>query len=93
MSIADRGWFDRQCHWHDITDWLDGHQAPVMEGVFQRKARWLIVYSVFDGRHWLRSALTIAAALQHKGQRAQDQHQPWRGLAAPPYGGYGRKGH
>lgn len=93
MSAANFWWFDPHGARHALTGWIGGRQKPVMEGVYQRLAHWLIVYAVFDGRHWLRSALTIDAALQHRGERAQEQYQPWRGLAAPPYGGYGREGH
>lgn len=73
------------------TPWFDGQQLPAQVGVYQRLSiANLVMYSFFDGAHWLWNYRTAeAAARVHASELSLIQTLPWRGLKAPPPAGYG----
>lgn len=73
-----------------LTPWFPGDVHPVMDGVYQRRnSLGMVMYSYWDGTrwHWNRASAELAV-MDRDASLAQAL--PWRGLAAPPVGGYGR---
>ena len=73
------------------TPWFNGDQAPVQIGVYKRlSVAGLVMYSFFDGAHWLwMHRSPIAAARAPGADLSLCQTLPWCGLVAPPPQGYG----
>lgn len=78
---------------HALTDWFNGNDAPVMEGVYERLTHIGPVWSVWADGRWYAAGDSIEEALTYagRGDLTYLQDRPWRGLSAPPEGGYGAK--
>ena len=73
------------------TPWFDGDQLPVQIGVYKRLSMaGLVMYSLFDGAHWLwMHRSPIAAVRAPSSDLSLCQTLPWCGLLAPAPQGYG----
>ena len=73
------------------TPWYSGELLPVQIGVYKRLSLGeLVLYSYFDGTHWLWNCRTPQAAVRKPStEPSLVQTLPWCGLASPPPSGYG----
>lgn len=73
------------------TPWFSGEQQPVQIGVYKRlSVAGLVMYSLFNGEHWLWMHRSAAAAVRaSSAEISLCQTLPWCGLKAPPPQGYG----
>ena len=73
------------------TPWYSGDQLPVQIGVYKRLSLGAVVlFSFFDGAHWLWNCRTIDAAVRKPStELSLVQTLPWCGLAQPAPQGYG----
>lgn len=73
------------------TPWYSGDQLPVQIGVYKRLSIGMeVMYSYFDGAHWLVNCRTFDAAMRKPSTHlCLVQTRPWCGLAMPAPGGYG----
>lgn len=66
-----------------FSPWFPGGMVPARTGVYQRGLMGVIIYSRWDGNHWLYGALNPAAAVLNF-KPSEWQHVAWRGLAQEP---------
>lgn len=73
------------------TPWFMGEQLPVQIGVYKRLSLGAVVmYSFFDGAHWLWNCKTADAAVRKpSSELSLVQTLPWCGMATPAREGYG----
>lgn len=73
------------------TPWFSGDQQPVKIGVYKRLSMaGLVVYSMWDGDHWLRMHCSATGAVRaSSSEPSLCQTLPWCGLLRPPAQGYG----
>jgi len=65
-----------------VTQWFYD-KKPAHIGVYQRKYKWEIQYSMWDGRCFLWAHPTAKGAASEL-IASNTQHLPWRGLAEEP---------
>ena len=72
------------------TPWYSGDLLPVQIGVYKRLSLGeLVLYSFFDGAHWLWNCRTPHAAVRKPStELSLVQTLPWCGLASPPLSVY-----
>jgi hypothetical protein len=68
-----------------LTPWIDGELLPARRGVYQRKHPAGVLYSRWSKYGWMFASVTAQGAARQTALSNQ-QHAPWRGLAAAPEG-------